>query len=95
MLSESADVTLESLSRQAGWDDENFVEGSRLRSEGQVTVAAAKPCAVSTCDDPMYTFILEPQLPLCCFHKALGRNGCPALLLKCTGCIVLLLKCTA
>ena len=40
VLSEAADVTLESLSRQAGWDDESFVEGSRLRSEGQVAVLA-------------------------------------------------------
>ncbi len=36
VLTESQDVTLESLSRQAGWEDENFVEASRQRSEGQV-----------------------------------------------------------
>ena len=38
VLSESQDVTLESLSRQAGWEDENFVEASRQRSEGQVSL---------------------------------------------------------
>ena len=36
VLAESQDVTLESLSRQAGWEDENFVEASRQRIEGQV-----------------------------------------------------------
>ena len=46
VLSEAADVTLESLSRQAGWDDETFVEGSRLRSEGQVSALPAATCSV-------------------------------------------------
>jgi len=62
VLSESADVTLESLSSQAGWDDENFVEGSRLRGEGQVTVA---PCSVSHCDHTGDPLVSEPVLSHC------------------------------